>query len=332
MNTKLLLAIMLMYFITAKKTDALFQQFLKFKDQYKKQYNNIDEFILRFNLFKTNFLKLDNTIGKPTHIIGITKYSDLTTEEFKKIYLTLRPSVKHHASVNGDFLKALQYKDAPDAFDWRDKGVVSGVKDQGKCGSCWAFSTVGNLEGVHAIKTGKLISFSEQQIVDCDHVGYDQGCEGGDMASALDYIKNTGGIECTSDYPYNAQDNKCTFDITKIVIDLKVIHKIVNIAMDEEEMKGFLYTNGPLAVGVNAYPLLTYVSGIIDLDTDECDPSDQNHAVTLVGYGTENGKDFWIVKNSWGAEWGEKGYFRIARGKGTCGINIEVVTAVLANS
>jgi len=257
---------------------------------------------------------------------GITKYSDMTTQEFRQKFLNLRITPAHLHNRNEDFLKILIGGNAPDAFDWREKNAVGPIKDQGQCGSCWAFSTVGNLEGLHAIKTGKIAQYAEQQLVDCDST--DSGCEGGLMENAFEYIKSAGGIELQKDYPYTAEDDTCAFDVKKAVLQVK--DKIVKTNMDEKEMKEFLFSNGPLAIALNADPLQDYNSGIIDADADECDPTALDHGVTLVGYGNENGKDYWIVKNSWGADWGEKGYFRMARGKGTCGINTYVTSAILA--
>jgi cathepsin F len=133
MNIKLLISLVLVCLIVAEKTDIVFQQFLKFKNQFNKQYNDIDEFIHRFNVFKTNFLQLES-VEEPTHTVGITKYADLTLQEFRGIYL--KPIAPHHVIQNKDFLTTLLDGDAPDAFDWRDKGAVSAVKDQGQCCSC----------------------------------------------------------------------------------------------------------------------------------------------------------------------------------------------------
>jgi cathepsin F len=327
MNTKTLIALALLCLVAAERTDTVFQQFLAFKNQYNKQYKNIDEFIARFSVFEHNVNRLEITNSTVYHTVGLTKYADMTEQEFRRMYLNLKIDPTFMGTNGNDFLKTLLDGDAPDSYDWRNNGAVSPIKDQGQCGSCWAFSTIGNIEGLHAIKAGKIVTYSEQQLVDCDTV--DGGCNGGLMENAFEYLKSAGGVETESDYPYTAEDDTCAFVIAKAVKDVKVVDKVVNKEMDEKEMKEFLFKNGPLAIALNAIPLQTYTSGILDLDAHACNPQELNHGVTLVGYGNEGGKDFWIVKNSWGADWGEKGYFRIARGKSTCGINAYVSSAIL---
>jgi cathepsin F len=325
MFIKLIIAFVLLCIIITDSKDTIFQQFLKFKEQHSKSYSNMDEFVTRFNIFKDNFLRLQQTTHT-TYKVGITKFSDWTIQEYINKYLNLKTDQvgQNHGE---EYLKDLQDGDAPDSFDWRDHGAVSGVKDQKSCGSCWTFSTVGNLEGLHAIKTGQIAQYSEQQIVDCDKNDY--GCLGGYMENAFDYIKQAGGIESEQDYPYTGMWNEqCTFDVKKTILQVK--DKIIILNMDETQMKELLFKNGPLAIALNAKSLVDYKSGIVDDDADKCNPLHLNHGVTLVGYGSENGKDFWTVKNSWGADWGEKGYFRMARGKGTCGINTHITSAVLA--
>jgi len=214
---------------------------------------------------------------------------------------------------------------APDTWDWREHKAVSKVKNQGGCGSCWAFSAIANIEGLYARKNNEIVTFSEQELVDCDT--YDYGCGGGWMENAFKWIEENGGEENDQDYPYSSGTvkNSCQFDKSKAQVTL-VSHQM--ISSDEEEIKEQLYAIGPLSVALNASSsLMSYTGGIIDLDASECNPSALDHGVTMVGYGTENGQDYYIVKNSWGADWGEQGFFRMARGKQVCGINSHVVTA-----
>jgi C1A family cysteine protease len=265
---------------------------------------------------------------------GITKFSDLTYQEFAKIYLNLNYDALAVANFNPTIVKVTNA--APDAYDWRDQGYVAHVKDQGSCGSCWAFSTVANLEGLYALKKGVVKTFSEQLLVDCDTS--DSGCNGGLMELSFTWLKKNGGFMLDSDYAYTGRKSTCKQDKTKFV-DMTVTGyvKLGSSAstwspVDEDEIKEFLVETGPLAIALNADPLQTYTGGILDLNKSRCNPDGMNHAVTLVGYGTdeESGLDFWIVKNSWGKSWGEKGYFRIARGKGTCGVNQYITTATVA--
>jgi len=218
----------------------------------------------------------------------------------------------------------------PESHDWRAYGAVSGVKDQGQCGSCWAFSTVGNIEGQYAIKYKQMKLFSEQQLVSCDN--YDGGCQGGWMERAMTYIQYNGGLTTSDVWPYYSGNNNAgyCYQISQNQVAVQVVKSEI-LSTDETEIKKALYSRGPLAVVLNAGASLQYyVKGIIDLSSYDCNPWNLDHAVLIVGYGTENGKDYWIVKNSWGYWWGENGFFRIARGKGTCGINAHVVTATIA--
>jgi cathepsin F len=308
--------------VDISKDKYIFQEFNKFMKQYNKTYGNLEEFLTRFENFKTNIIRIEKlTAEKETsYSVGITKFSDETKEEFSK-----RLGFKVDQST---FKKSepLGLKDAPAAFDWRDKGVVGPIKDQGDCGSCWAFSVIGNLESQYAIKKGQSpVQLSEEQLVDCDTV--DQGCNGGIPESAYQYIEKQGGVESQKDYPYT-MGGKCQFDSKKIV--LKVLKHTIKNVMDEKDQKEWLFANGPLSIGINADPLQEYTGGIVDADESSCNPTQLDHGVVLVGYGSENGQDFWIIKNSWGESWGEKGYFRMSRGKGTCGVNQYVSTGEIS--
>jgi cathepsin F len=302
----------------------IFSQFQQFLIKNNKTYNTVDEYIRRFSIFSTNYHRMEaRTQEGISYTVGMTKFFDMTPEEFKATHLNLKVNllkelVAHSTGVSG-------WKDAPASHDWRSEGAVGPVKDQGSCGSCWAFSAVGNLEGINQIKTKTLVNFSEQQLVDCDTA--DSGCQGGLMENAYNYIKSAGGLMKQSDYAYTGRDGTCKFDKTKAALKVKGFH--FSETQDEEQIKAFLASTGPLAVALNAEPLQFYDGGILDLGADECDPQGLNHGVTLVGYGTENGKGYWVLKNSWGQRWGEQGYFRLALGTGVCGVNTYVITADL---
>ena len=311
----------------------IFRQFQKFIKKYNKKYSSMNEYLARYNVFRQN---LEQTVENAplTYKVGVTKFSDLTQQEFAKTYLNLEFPATALLNLYPAQVKASNA--APDAFDWRDKDVVSGVKDQGSCGSCWAFSTVGNLEGLYALNKGVVKTFSEQFLVDCDTL--DSACNGGLMELSFEWLTDNGGFMYESDYPYTGRKQTCKQDKTKFV-DMKVTGytKLGDPSttwspVDEDEVKEFLFETGPLAVALNANPLQTYTGGVLDLTTARCNPSGMNHAVLLVGYGndTKTGLDYWLVKNSWGKNWGESGYFRIARGKGTCGINQYITTATVS--
>ena len=307
----------------------LHNQFQKFIKKYNKKYSSVNEYLARFEVFKMNVMNLYKESQK--YKTGITKFSDLTQQEFAKIYLNLNYDAMAVANFNPahpSFSNA-----APDSFDWRDKGLVTPVRDQGMCGSCWAFSTVANLEGLYYKLKGVAVDLSEQILVDCDT--YDSACNGGLMEYAFQWIKEN-GMETEEDYPYTGYKGSCKADPSKY-IDMKVTgwKKLGSSTstwspVDEEEIKEFLYETGPLAIALNANPLQTYSGGILDKTSSQCPVSGINHAVTLVGYGAESGVDYWIVKNSWGENWGENGYFRIRRGTGCCGVNCYITTALVS--
>lgn len=331
---RLLIALSIIALVACAEDDT-FTQFKKFITKYEKKYNSVEEFLARYEVFKHNILKLESNENK-SYETGVTKFSDLTHQEFVKTYLNLDYDALAFANFEPYEVKITNA--APDSYDWRNFNRVSGIKDQGSCGSCWAFSTAANLEGLYAAKKGTIKTFSEQFLVDCDT--NDSGCNGGLMERTFSWIKSNGGFMYESDYPYKGTKGTCKKDKSKYV-DMKVsgYQKLGKSSstytpVDEDEIKEFLYQTGPLAIAFNADSLDTYTSGIIDMTSTKCSPTGINHAVTLVGYGydSKTNLNYWIVKNSWGKNWGENGYFRIARGKGTCGINRYITTATVTFS
>lgn len=318
--------------------DKAFVEFQNFMKKYNKQYSSIEEFQQKFEVFKRNIQTLDHyqlstfdEEGQPMdYELGVTSFFDMSQEEFAKTYLNLNLENAGKILLSTKSSPFKQVKDdAPESFDWREYNAVSPVKNQGSCGSCWAFSATGNLEGQYALKEGNsLVEFSEQQLVDCDDV--DQGCNGGLMESAYQFLEKEGGIMLSKDYPYHGKREKCQFNQSKVAAKISE-YKYAG-SEDEEQIKQFLFENGPLAIALNATPLQFYFGGVFDLWIPKflCNPEGLNHGVLIVGYGVnEKGKKYWIVKNSWGSKWGEKGYFRIVRGKGLCGVNKYVITAKL---
>lgn len=220
----------------------------------------------------------------------------------------------------------------PENFDYNQKNLVSAVKDQGSCGSCWAFATVGVIESMYLIKKGKMITLSEQQLISCNFNYFigNFGCRGGSLSTAFNYVKTNKGLTLSTNYPYQAQNAMCSY------FNIKTPYPIADyMAWDnqnnEDTMTRILVEYGVAAVAVEASKFFGYVSGIIDSSIG-CTNS-VNHAVILVGYGIDikDGqiKNYWVVKNSWGVGWGEKGFFRIERGKNTCGIASQMVTVTL---
>lgn len=312
-------------FLQEVDTLEAFQDYMHY---HGKSYSTIDEFNKRYNAFITNY---EASIEKAIH--KLSKFMDYSKEEFKQKYLNLKLKdfkLKSEAtetfkdeSENETEKNGRNLQSTPSSFDWRDKGVVSSVKDQGECGCCWAFSAVANIESLYAMQYNKILDLSEEQLLDCDLSN--DGCDGGIMDEAYKYIKNAGGLMSEADYRYTQNKDTCKFKKSRAIV--RVTGWKSAGSTNEETIKKMLINTGPLAVAVNADNMQNYQGGIIDESDSICPSSNINHAILLVGYGEDNGIKYWIAKNSWGENWGENGYLRIARGKGTCGINQYVVSA-----
>ncbi|EPS65881.1 cysteine proteinase, partial [Genlisea aurea] len=312
--------------------------FSLFKSKYGKSYATQEEHDRRFSVFKANLRRAKKRqLLDPSAVHGITKFSDLTPAEFKKTFLGLHTK---RVKLPSDANKApvLPTNDLPENFDWREKGAVTAVKDQGSCGSCWTFSTTGALEGATFLSTGKLVSLSEQQLVDCDHEcdpqeadSCDSGCNGGLMNTALEYALKVGGIEKEEDYPYTGQDGVCKFQKNKVASS---VSNFSVVSVDEGQIAANLVKHGPLAVAINAAWMQTYVHGVSCPLI--CMKTRLDHGILIVGYGASGyapirlkEKPYWIVKNSWGENWGEQGYYKICKGHNVCGVEslVSTVTA-----
>lgn len=289
--------------------------FMKFIREHNREYSSLEEFHSRFDIFKANLEKVDNTER-------FSRFMDHTEEEFRGLLNLDVAAIAEFKSKMERYTMKKPDAETPTSFDWRDHGAVADVKDQGQCGSCWAFSAVANIEGQYAIKNGELLTFSEQELVDCD--SNDAGCGGGWMDRAFEYLQQNGGLETDADYAYTATGGSCQFDESKAKVQ---IAGFKDIGQNEDEIARVLVENGPLSIAVNANPFMFYSGGILRPTTSSCDPTGLNHGVTLVGFGEENGVKFWIIRNSWGSGWGEDGYIRLERGTGACGCNTAVSTA-----
>ena len=315
------------------KVDKKFLDFQDFIAKYHKSYDSPAEFMEKFEVFKNNQKiikknspkKISNGKFNPNkQRFAPNQFSDMTQEEFRAKYLNLDVEQIRAMKESGAFreLHPEITKDLPESFDWREKGVVTPVKSQGDCGSCWSFATAATMESQYLLKTNKTLIMSEQQLIDCDK--RNKGCRGGVMNKAYEYLMNN-GMMSAEDYPYeeNDEETQCRYQEDKAV--MKVKSWGFSGTQDEEEIKALLIEKGPLSGAVNAFPLMFYAGGIFDPWFDFLCPSTINHAITIVGYGTDGTTPYWIIKNSWGESWGENGYFRLALGRGLCGINTFVL-------
>ncbi|XP_071825262.1 cathepsin L-like peptidase [Apostichopus japonicus] len=292
------------------------------KQTHSKQYTKEEEDnrrkIWEDNLQKVSKHNTEHSLGLHSYTLGMNKYADLRGEEF----VQMMNGLKFNASRERQGIKFLSYAkfQAPDSVDWRDEGYVTPVKDQGQCGSCWAFSTTGSLEGQHFRSTGVLTSLSEQNLVDCSISYGNNGCEGGLMDYAFQYIKDNLGIDTEDKYPYEAEDDTCRFSPDNVgatdsgYVDVD--------SGDEDALKEACAANGPISVAIDASheSFQLYESGVYD--EESCSSIELDHGVLVVGYGTDSvGGDYWIVKNSWGLSWGQQGYIWMSRNKDNqCGI------------
>jgi C1A family cysteine protease len=310
------------------------ESFSSFMKKYNKVYT-ADEFHVKFENFKQNLMELERRNHQAHNILNVTKFFDMSHSEFRK-YPCGVDKLKELDSKRPEFVPQLNTEPIPIVaplptnFDWTTKGAVTPVKNQEQCGSCWAFSTIGNVEGVHYLATKNLVSLSEQQEVACSTTDY--GCEGGwpfwAMSDMLASPYN-GRIDTEAGFPYTSQDGDngvCKFgtnDVGTTIKSYKSWCTESTAVCAETLMQQLLVQYGPLSVCLDAGPMQYYQGGIDN--PSDCDPDAIDHCVTMVGYGVDNGTPFWRIKNSWGTDWGESGFYRLIRGTGACGIN-KVIT------
>jgi len=302
------------------------KQFEEFKATFNKKYADSKEENLRFELFVANLnliKKMNKDAGET--IYGVTKFSDLSPSEFKHQYLNFRAGSevkKFNSKKRMADLSALGA--VPANWDWRDHGAVTPVKNQGQCGSCWAFSAVEACESAWFLANHTLIDLSPQQVVSCDDV--DQGCNGGDTPTAYAYIIKAGGLELNSIYPYRSgnsgENGPCDFkkaDVVASITSWKYVTK--SPQSNETAMEVAVANIAPLSICVDASTWQNYNGGII---RSNCGQS-LDHCVMITGYNTSSaGVNYWIVRNSWGTDWGIAGYLYVERGHNLCGIADEV--------
>ncbi|KAI1301730.1 Cathepsin S [Halotydeus destructor] len=295
----------------------------EFKLSHGKKYLNSKIEEHRRSVYSQNIRKIvkhnvEALLGLRSFKLGLNKFSDLTAEEFGHL-MGFKPLNKTRSKR--ETLYAYQPDPSlkiPKSIDWRKYSIVSPVQDQGDCGGCWAFSASSAIESHSALATGKLNKLSEQNFIDCVHAPkyqVSEGCNGGNMIEAYQYAIQNGVVK-SSLYPYEAVDGPCRFSSKGE--DIGANMSLWATVLDEYDMETFVGLEGPLSVSVDATYLQHYSSGVYD--SLICS-TNVNHAVNIVGYGvTDKGKMYWTVRNSWAADWGEEGYFKLARGKNMCGI------------
>ncbi|TVU07259.1 hypothetical protein EJB05_47307, partial [Eragrostis curvula] len=288
--------------------------------QYGRVYKDAAEKARRFEVFSDNVAFIESfNAGNHKFWLGVNQFADLTNDEFKaaKANKGFKP---HFTSVSTGFkYENLSIDALPVTVDWRTKGAVTPIKNQGQCGCCWAFSAVAAMEGIVKLSTSNLISLSEQEIVDCDTHGTDEGCEGGWMDGAFEFVIKNGGVATESNYPYKAVDGKCKGG-SKSAATIKG-HEDVPVNNEAALMKAV--ANQPVSVAVDAgdQTFQFYSGGVM---TGSCG-TELDHGIAAIGYGIESdGTKYWILKNSWGTTWGEKGFLRMEKDisdkRGMCGL------------
>uniref|UniRef100_A0A7S2V2M6 Peptidase C1A papain C-terminal domain-containing protein n=1 Tax=Fibrocapsa japonica TaxID=94617 RepID=A0A7S2V2M6_9STRA len=328
--------------------------FRTFKNQHKKKYRSLDEESMRYQIFDTNLARIDDlNIRKETVTYGVTHFTDLTAQEFDsftQLHLdSFSLSVYQGKQASGTSSEARQHRFVPPTaelrahdftgkrvvgsqsaeFDWREHGAVSPVKDQGLCGDCWAFAAAQDIEGTWFLKTGQLNLLSAQQIASCDIDQEVAGCQGGIMSSAYEYVLKAGGVVSEEEYPYGASSGSLPVCMDNLVTQGNFMASISGWTQisttSDDDLKEQLTSKGPLAVAIDSSQMQFYMGGV-DIP-DECSPAAVDHGVLLVGYGVERGPpgregvQYWLIKNSWGKQWGEGGYYKIAMYNGACGVH-----------
>ncbi|XP_003489564.1 cathepsin L [Bombus vancouverensis nearcticus] len=305
------------------------QEWTTFKMEHNKVYKNDIEERFRMKIFMDNKHKIAKHNGnyemkKVSYKLKMNKYGDMLHHEFVNTLNGFNKSINtqlrsERLPIGASFIEPANVV-LPKTVDWREHGAVTPVKDQGHCGSCWSFSATGALEGQHFRRTGILIPLSEQNLIDCSGKYGNNGCNGGLMDQAFQYIKDNKGLDTEVTYPYEAENDKCRYNAANS--GARDVGYVDIPQGNEKKLKAAVATIGPVSVAIDAshQSFQFYSEGVYY--EPECSSENLDHGVLAVGYGTdENGQDYWLVKNSWGETWGDNGYIKMARNKlNHCGI------------
>ncbi|KAL7631758.1 UNVERIFIED_CONTAM: hypothetical protein RMT77_017939 [Armadillidium vulgare] len=292
------------------------QEWEAFKVKYNKTYTP-EEDARHHKIFMENKLKISEhnkkfKSGEVSFTVSINQFADMLPEELSYLRGYKQRQAKERSGPYFEPPVGVEY---PTTVDWRTKGYVTPVKDQGQCGSCWAFASTGGLEGQNFAKRGKLVSLSEQNLVDCVP---GSSCSGGWMNDAFEYVRRNGGIDTEASYPYTARNGNCKYSPYYVG---GTCSGYKNVRNTESDLLAATATVGPISVAIDAsnWSFQTYSSGVYY--EPSCSSYYLDHAVLVVGYGTYNSKPYWLVKNSWGTSWGERGYIKMSRNRNNnCGI------------
>jgi len=308
--------------LTEKEYQSAFSSFVK---KHHKKYTH-DEFFPRYNIFKANFDKIrKHNMGNASFSMAVNEFADMTFREFHAKMTGYNRRERSYLRAKNSHGPHLHVKAAPASVDWRQHNAVTPVKNQGQCGSCWSFSSTGSIEGAWAIAKGNLVSLSEQQLIDCSTAQGNQGCNGGLMDQAFQYVIANKGICSEASYPYTTSGPNTCQTCTPVA----TISSYTDVTPSSEDALKAAVSLGPVSVAIEAdQECFQFYSGGV-LSDPSCG-TQLDHGVLVVGYGTDatSNQPYWIIKNSWGASWGEAGYIRIIRGSGSgsvgeCGVATE---------
>jgi cathepsin L len=308
--------VFLLFLIPLIYSQSLEESFESWLIQNNKNYATETDKQYRFGIYKANVEYIENHNRQNRGFtLAMNQFGDLTSEEFARIYLGTRinatkPTVKRSAPK--DFA-------VPDSVDWRTKGVVGPVEDEGQCGSCWAFVSSESVASACAIKHGKYVLLSVQQIIDCSGSFGNDGCNGGLPDQAFQYIISTKGLDTWASYPYTAQDGNCAFNAANIGSCTVTAYKDVTSGSETDLVTAIVLEPIATAIDASQTSFQFYSSGIYY--EPNCSSTNLDHGVLIIGYGSQSGQDYYLVQNMWGTSWGMQGYIMMSRNRdNNCGI------------